>query len=156
LGGYTLANGRGRRATVRVCVRCRNYAGERGRSGRQRLVYAFWGVSPPGVEWVRREYRRRFGIESSYRQMNQARASTCTRNPLVRLLYVGVALILRNVWVWLHWQVLSVPRRGGREMRPGRLRFKELLAWLGHVIEERFGVVDRTHTDRLQSQAFAA
>jgi hypothetical protein len=155
-GSYTLTNGRGRRATVRVCVKCRNYAGRRGRSGRQRLVYAFWGVRPPNVEWVRREYRRRFGIESSYRQANQARAATCTRNPLVRLFLVGVALVLRNVWVWLHWQVLSAPRRGGRELRPGRLRFKELLAWLGHVIEERLGVVDRTHADRPPSQAFAA
>ena len=30
-GSYTLTNSRGRRATVRVCVKCRNYAGERGR-----------------------------------------------------------------------------------------------------------------------------
>ena len=27
---------------------------------------------------------------------------------------VGVALVLRNVWVWLHWEQLSTPRRGGR------------------------------------------
>src|SRR5262245_7655557 len=61
-GTYTLTNSAGRRATVRVCVKCRNYAGQWGRSGRQRLVYAFWGLNPPNVEWVRREYRRRFAI----------------------------------------------------------------------------------------------
>src|SRR5581483_292378 len=139
-GAYTLTNSAGRRATVRVCVRCRNYAGQWGRSGRQRLVYAFWGLEPKSVEWVRQTYRRRFAIESSYRQMNQARVTTCTRSPAVRLFLVGVALILRNVWVWLHWQVLSRPRRG----------------WRAQVAEERFGVMDATHADRPPSQAFAA
>jgi hypothetical protein len=152
---YTLRSG-GRTATVGVCVKCRNYAGQWGRSGRQRLVYAFWGVNPPTIEWVRQTYRRRFAIETSYRQANQARVTTCTRNPLVRLFFVGVALVLRNVWVWLHWQVLSVPRRGGREVRLGRLRFKTLLVWLQQVIEGRLGTRDTTHADRPPSQAFAA
>ena len=33
------------------------------------------------------------------RQMRQARIYTCTRNPHLRLFFVAVALILRNVWV---------------------------------------------------------
>jgi hypothetical protein len=147
-GEYTLANAAGRRATVRVCVKCRNWKGERGRHGRQRLVYAVWGFEPPSVEWVRQAYRTRFGIESSYRQMAQAKVVTTTRNPLVRLFLVGVALVLRNVWVALHWDVLSVPRRGGREVRLDRLRFKALLLWLLHVVEELFGRWDLTHTER--------
>jgi hypothetical protein len=40
-------------------------------------------------EWLR--------IETSYRQMNQAKATTCSRHPLVRLFLVGVAVALRNV-----------------------------------------------------------
>jgi putative transposase len=152
---YTLKSG-GRTATVGVCVRCRNYAGQWGRHGRQRLVYAFWGIRPKSVEWVRQAYRGRFAIETSYRQMNQARIVTCTRDPLVRLFLVGVALVLRNLWVWLHWQVLSSPRRGGRVPRPERLRFKALLLWLQHVAEERLGVCDETHTERPLSQAIAA
>ncbi len=152
---YTLASG-GRTATVGVCVKCRNYAGQWGRSGRQRLVYAFWGLAPKSVEWVRQAYRSRFAIETSYRQMNQARVTTSTRNPLVRLFLVGVALVLRNIWVWLHWQVLAAPRRGGREVRLERLRFKTLLLWLQHVAEEQLGVWDETHAERPVSQALAA
>jgi hypothetical protein len=38
--------------------------------------------------------RRRFGIESSYRQMNRVRARTSSTNPALRLLYVGVAFLL--------------------------------------------------------------
>ena len=67
-------------------------------------------------------YRLRFGIETSYRQMNQARIRTCTRDPVLRLLFVGIALILRNVWVWLHMMLLSVPHCGRRQLRLETLR----------------------------------
>ena len=64
--------------------------------------------------WVKETYRSRFAIETSYRQMHQARIRTCTRDPLLRLLYVAIALMLRNVWVWLHWELLAERRRGHR------------------------------------------
>src|SRR5262245_52143955 len=84
----------------------RNLRGERGKRGRQALVYAYGGGLRPGsYPWVKETYRRRFAIETSYRQLRQARIKTSTRDPLRRLLYVAVALILRNVWVWLHWGV---------------------------------------------------
>jgi putative transposase len=101
-GRYTLTNARKRTATVSICVKCRNYRGQWRRHGRQALLYAYWGLQPSSYRWVHETYRLRFGIESSYRQMHQARIRTCTRSPLLRLLYVAVALILRNVWVWLH------------------------------------------------------
>jgi putative transposase len=144
---YTLTSGP-RTATVRVAVQCRNLAVRRGRRGRQRLVYAFWGLTPPSVEWVRQTYRTRFGIETSYRQMNQAKVHTCTRNPDVRLLFVGVALLLRNLWVWLHHQVLATPRRGGRLLRLERLRFKLLLGWLAAVVESDYAGHDQTPAER--------
>jgi hypothetical protein len=152
---YTLTNAAGRRATVGVCVKCRNWKGERGRHGRQRLVYADWGLEPAGVDWVRQAYRARFGIETSYRQMNQAKVATTTRNPVVRLFLVGVALILRNVWVWLHWDVLSGRRRGGRVLRLDRLPFKALLLWLLHVAEEQFGRWDLTDAERRSPASIA-
>jgi IS4 transposase len=46
-------------------------------------------------------YRQRFGIESSYRQMNQVRARTSTRNPIIRLLLVGLAFVLFNLYISL-------------------------------------------------------
>ena len=80
---HTLQNAEGRRATIRICVCCHNYAGRRKRHGRKRLVYAFWGFQPSSPAWSREEYRKRFGIETSYRQMNQCRIRTCTRNPVL-------------------------------------------------------------------------
>ena len=50
--------------------------------------------------------------------------------------------------MWLHWDVLSAPRRGGREVRPDRPRFKALLLGLLHAVEEQFGRMDLTYTER--------
>jgi hypothetical protein len=145
---HTVTNAAQRTATVSICVVCRNYAGKWKRHGRQSLVYASWGIGRRSYAWVAETYRTRFGIETSYRQMNQGRIRTSTRRPLLRLLYVGIALVLRNVWVWLHWEVLSTPRRGGRLIRLERLRLKAMLHWLFQVIEMTFGTIDETFTER--------
>ena len=146
---YTLTEAKtGRTATVPICVKCRNYRGQWKRHGRQALVYAYWGYRPPSPEAVFATYRLRFGIESSYRQMHEGRIRTTTRRPEVRLLYAGIALVLRNLWVWLHYTVLARPRRGGRVILLERLRWETLLLWLLHVAEETFGVTDTTFTER--------
>jgi hypothetical protein len=44
--------------------------------------------------------------------------------------FMGVALVLRNVWVWLHAEVMAQPQRGARQLRPQSLRFARLLLWL--------------------------
>ena len=111
-------------------------------------MYAFGGLKPSSCDWVRETYRTRFGVESSYRQRNEARARTGTRNPVVRRFLVGVALVLRNVWVWLHYAVLSTPRRGRRRLNPERLRFKALLLMRLHVAEHWLGTWDDVRTER--------
>lgn len=146
---YSWRNTAGVRATVSVCVAvtCRRRRGTSrvkhgGKRRRSTLVYAYWGFQPSSTTWVRETYRLRFGIETSYRQMNQARIRTCTRDPLLRLLFVGVALILRNVWVWLHMMLLSKPRRGRRELRLESLRLRTMLLWLIHLVETLLGTRD--------------
>ena len=145
---YTLADAKKRTATVSICVKCRNYRGQWKRHGRQALIYAYWGYRPPSPDSVFQTYRLRFGIETSYRQMHEGRIRTTTRRPDVRLLYVGIALVLRNLWVWLHYTVLAMPRRGGRVILLERLRWETLLLWLLHVVEAALGVTDTTYTER--------
>src|SRR5262249_34953171 len=93
-------------------------------------------------------YRKRFAIETSFRQAHQGRARTCTRNPVVRLLLVGVALVLRNVWVWLHYAVLSTPRRGNRRYNLDRLTLRAMLLWLQHQAEDELGRRDDAPSER--------
>jgi putative transposase len=145
---HTLCDAKKRTATVSICVKCRNYRGQWKRHGRQALIYAYWGYEPTSPESVFMTYRLRFGIETSYRQMHEGRIRTTTRRPAGRLLYVGIALVLRNLWVWLHYTLLSMPRRGGRAILLERLRWETLLLWLLHVAEEEFGVADVTYTER--------
>jgi hypothetical protein len=142
-GQYTMTNARRQKATFAVCVKCRNRRGERGQRGSEALVYAYGGgLQPSSYRWVQDTYRSRFAIETSYRQLHQARIRTCTRDPLLRLLYMGIALVLRNVWVWLHWERLARQRRGGRDVDLSQLRFAQMLLWLQHVAEFTLGVWD--------------
>jgi len=142
-GQYTMTNAHKRKATFQVCVKCRNRRGERGKHGREALVYAYGGgLQPASFRWVQQTYRSRFAIETSYRQLHQARIRTCTRDPWLRLLYVGVALILRNVWVWLHWEVLAVRQRGQRRVNLNALVFRQMTLWLQHDAEQRLGIRD--------------
>ena len=150
-GTHTLVAGK-ERATVSICVHCGNHRGRRKKRGRYAWVYAYWGIQPKSTRWVADTYRSRFGIETSYRQLREARIKTCMRSPLVRFFFVALALILRNVWVWLHWELFSSPRRGRRQLRPERLRFKALLLWLLHVAETALGVRDESYTERPQPQ----
>jgi hypothetical protein len=50
-------------------------------------------------------YRRRFGIETSYRLLGAAGGIPTSRSPAVRLLQIGVALLLQDecVILKLHW-----------------------------------------------------
>jgi putative transposase len=132
---HTLRTAKGVSVRFRVCISCGNARGRGARQRRRTFLYACWGIAQPAAAWVRQVYRGRFGIETSYRQMHQARIRTSSRRPLLRLLFVGIALILRNVWVWFHLTVLA--RRCGPhlQLRLARLRFRTLLLWLQRCVE---------------------
>ena len=59
----------------------------------KKLLYATWRVTGTPVA-IRDRYRKRFGIESRYRQLGQVRPRTSTTNGVIRLLWVAVGLIL--------------------------------------------------------------
>ncbi len=126
----------GRRATVQVCVSCQNYAGWKRKHGRHALVFAYWGFRPGSIAWIRQTYRRRFGIETSYRQMERARIRTTTRDPLRRLLFAGIALLLRNAWVWLHLMRLASRHGDVVTLHLELLRFTDLLLKLQTFAEQ--------------------
>lgn len=114
-----------------ICVSYKSYKHRKtGKRHHKKLLYACWGnrSSPPEI---RELYRKRFGIETSYRQKRQAQIYTTTRDPLRRLLYTVIALVLRNVWVALNWKL---KRSGSRK----NLSFKRLLNWIANAIIKLF------------------
>ena len=110
-------------------------------------VYAFSGWTPSRAQAVasaaeaarqaRQWYRRRFGIETSYRQMHECQGRTTTKDRTYRLLLVGLALLLRQVWVWLTGQVAR-----GRKARPTEwveeLPLQRLLSWLAEMLQRKY------------------
>ena len=121
-------------ATFSVCVGYRRHRNRKdGKRRNQKLLFAAWRVhgSPTAI---RERYRKRFGIETSYRQHRQGRIYTCTRNPRLRLFFIAVAFILRNVWVWIHQTRLA--KGSGKTMRLHLelLRFKRMLSWIASEV----------------------
>jgi hypothetical protein len=107
-------------------------------------VYAFGGWGPEEEARVRRRarlakmaYRRRFGIETSYRQANQGKGLTTKKDVVYRLLLVGLALLLRQVWVFLSGQVAR-----SQGLRPtawvSALPLQRLLEWLADTLKAQF------------------
>lgn len=126
---------RQRRSTrLTICVATKKYIHRKtGQRREKRLLYAVWKLRrTPDV--IRETYRKRFGIETSYRQMNEARIRTCTRSPRERLLFVGIALVLRNVWVWLHFQLAKGKWSEEPQLFLELLRFREMLLWIAQVV----------------------
>jgi len=132
-------DGKDRTTKVTICVASKRYTHKKsGKRKTKKLMYALWKVRRTPKE-VRELYRTRFGIETSYRQMNEARIKTCTRDPATRLLFVAVALVLRNVWVWLHFKLAKRKWDDEPKLFLELLRFREMLLWIGQVVGRMLG-----------------
>lgn len=130
---YTLKN-RQRQVTFSVCVAYRTHRNRRDRKRvQQKLLFAAWHVRGSPTQ-IRERYRKRFGIESSFRQLRQARIYTCTRDPHQRLMFVVVGLMLRNMWIWIHATHLAEGHGLKLTLRQERLRFKRMLDWIAQTV----------------------
>ena len=87
-------------------------------------------------------YRQRFGIESSYRQMNQVRARTSTRNPVVRLLLVGLAFVLFNLYISLRQNLSSALKQPLQLPKRFWLSLRRLALLLSRAIEHLWGTTE--------------
>eukprot|EP00913_Durusdinium_trenchii_P011153 g10475.t1 len=124
--------------TVNICVGYRRHKNRKDKKQvTRKLLFAAWNIRGTPTE-IRERYRKRFGIESSYRQMRQARIYTCTRNPRLRLFFMAVALLLRNIWVWIHLTKLSEGRGRHMTLHLEKLRFKRMLDWIVHEIVDQY------------------
>ena len=132
---YTMRS-HGKTATFQVNVVVRYRRGKWRRHGIEYLAFAVHGVNIP-VSRTHKEYRKRFGVESSYRLMSTARARTSSRSPVLRLLYVALGFLLMNLWIYHHWVYVCVKRRGGRRLV--EWRFRTMLRQIGRAVEDALG-----------------
>ena len=110
----------------------------------EKKVYAFGGWNEEQARsearrarLAKRWYRKRFGIETSYRQMNEAKAKTTKKDVKYRLLLIGLALLLRQVWVWLTRHIAYdrclKPTQGILE-----LTLVVMLDWLADLLKRKY------------------
>jgi putative transposase len=129
---YTMRSSKAGEVSFSVAVVAKNWAGRMKRTGRRMLAYAVYGIKAqlPDIAEI---YRRRFGIETSHRQMNQGRGRTTSRSPVLRLLFVAIAFMLRNLWAYLHWTVVALPRQGARLLLSTVFSLEQMLDWIANI-----------------------
>ena len=97
------------------------------------------------VGWLPAEvfavYRRRFGIECSYRTLRRAKAVTTSRNPGLRFFFVGMGLLLENIWIRVRYMVARISGPGPRRIARLHFPFRQFLHFLAHAIEDVYGVI---------------
>jgi putative transposase len=86
-------------------------------------------------------YRRRFGIESSYRQLRQLRVITTSRHPILRFFLLALALLLVNIWELLRLLFARIPKPGPRCLDTQHFQLHRFIAFLRRAIEQLYGTV---------------
>jgi putative transposase len=89
-----------------VWIVCTYKNGKRRAHGREFLICVVHKVKL-SLHLIHDDYRLRFGIESSYRMKNQCRIKTTIKNPNIRFLFVALAFLIINIWIYLIWNYLS-------------------------------------------------
>lgn len=120
---------------------CKYLKGKRNKKGIEYFAYVVYKPCV-SIDYIHESYRERFGIESSYRVKNICRIKTTNKNPMIRLLFIGISFILVNIWINLLWRKVSKPRRGGRLIYHSLFTFKQMLCFLRHSIDEIYQIVD--------------
>ena len=136
---YTFNAGKDTAYTTDVILICRYCKGRYGRHGIKWFAYAAYGMDHIPLHQIFDLYRRRFGIETDYRQMHQTRARTTSRNPALRLLLIGLALVIYNTYI-LFRQVWRATRHYGSRCRHIWLSLKRMTRMLLRAIERVLGV----------------
>ena len=105
------------------------------------MVYVVYKVKT-NLDYIYQDYRKRFGIETSYRLKNICRIRTNNKNPVLRLLFVGISFLLVNIWVNLLWLRISRKRKGSRLIYRTLFTLKQMLAFLAQAIERKYQVAE--------------
>jgi putative transposase len=145
-GIRALGRGRGSRVTnytfsdgtrVQLALLDTRVPDKTGRKRRKWLAFVLVGLNWTPAQ-VYAKYRRRFGVECSYRLLRQVKVLTNSRNPALRFFLLGLGLVLQNVWVLLRWLCTRRPGKGRYKLIPTLLRFDRFRKLLIRAIEVLF------------------
>jgi putative transposase len=125
--------------TLPLHIVCKYSKGKYKRHGVFRFAYIVIGTLEQSPAQTAQEYRRRFGIETSYRLMNTVRARTTCKLATFRLFLVSFAFLCLNLWQYVKWLYLFIPRPGPRTILHHLLPLARWRLWLWEMIKQRLG-----------------
>lgn len=137
---YTLQSPKHGSVTCEMRIICGYHKGFKQQHGIRYSLYVCHRIKV-ALHQLHQSYRERFGIETSYRIKNHCRIRTTTKNPVLRFLFVALAFVLVNLWIYLLWYCVSTPRRGGQQVHARLFPLKTMLEFLAHAVERRFPVI---------------
>lgn len=121
---------------------CPHDAMPRGKNGKRRLKWLLFVCI--GVTWsppkMKQHYRRRFGIETSYRLTRRWRIHSTSSNPALRFFLYGLTFWIVNLWTLFKWKFVHHP--GTRKIDPIILPLPRFAALLRQAIETLRGFQD--------------
>lgn len=112
-----------------------------GKRQRKWLAYVVLFLPDWTSKQVKRAYRRRFGIECSYRQLRRLRIITNSRNPAFRFFVLGFGLLLVTIWAHLRWLFCRVKGRGQPRIDETKMRLQLFIGFLRRAVEHLYGVL---------------
>ena len=144
---YTLTSGN-REEQVDIVVVGKYLKGKRGKHGRRMYAYAMWKYpfSLKSLYGIDQRYRYRFGIEASHRMWEMARGRTASKRSVIRLLFVGIAVLFYCVWVKLSHRFTLMADKSERRKVRKQLTFQSFLTSIRRRVEDRR---ERTHLELL-------
>lgn len=125
--------------TLPLTIVCKYSKGKYKRQGVFRFAYIVIGTRKRQPAQIAEEYRRRFGIETSYRLMNTVRARTTCKIAAFRLFLVALAFLWLNLWQYIKWMYLFVPQSGPRTVLHHLLPLARWRLWLWEMVKQRLG-----------------
>jgi len=140
---YTFKEGSAEAVTAELAV-CRTVTSSKRTQRMNRratwLIFILINLDLPPKR-VRRVYRKRFGVESSYRCAGKVRGWTTSPNAAYRFVLIGLSFILLNVWLEVRWHFTQVPRRGGRWFVTQRFTLTRFVTFVRRALEYHYGAV---------------
>lgn len=143
---HTVASTKAGKIEVTVIVVGRYFKGRWKKHGRQRYAFVIHRY-PFALQGLFEKYRSRFGIETSHRIWEQARARTASQKAAIRCLLVGTAILLQNLWILVLWSSVSLPSQGGRRVLRRLLSFHRFLLFNAIAIQRIYHLVEEVRFD---------
>jgi hypothetical protein len=142
---YAFNEGKEDEFTTQLAV-CRVFTTSR-RAGRGKRRAEWLLFIMIALDWTpercRQRYRKRFGVETSYRLGNKLLGWTTSPNAAYRFMLIGLGFLLLNLWVHLCWLYTQVARRGERAFARSLFCQVRFVNFLKHALERIYGTVNK-------------